>query len=167
MNCATSGSFSFMWLWEHLLHCRSGWGKPKARLLTMMSDISLQMYCLCLQGTKERTYINWHCDEETSCHTREAVFFLSPSSLLVFTNQPGMPVSMQNLLGKPKKNLQWNIRLLSHSRRSPASLEDLAVNKNLGVEHALRTKQELYNLSLPLWGIDQWRRCCGGWKVTV
>lgn len=66
----------------------------------MMSDISLQLYCLCLQGTKERTYSNCHCDEETSHHTREALLSFSPVSRFVFTNQPGMPVSMQELLGK-------------------------------------------------------------------
>lgn len=159
-----------MWLWEHLLHCRYGWGKPKARLLTMMSDISLQLYCLCLQGTKERTYSNCHCDEETSHHTREALLSFSPVSRFVFTNQPGMPVSMQELLGKLWEEPRSGMSGLSHGRSCSASPEDLAGNQNPGVERALRTKQEHYSLSLPLWGgisIDQWRRCCRGRKAMV
>lgn len=82
--------------------------------------------------------------------TREKLcFFLSPSSIFVLTNQPGMPVSMQDLLGKLSEESCSGISGLPHSRSSTSS-EDLAVNQNLHVECALRTKQECYNLSLPL-----------------
>lgn len=81
MNCATSGSFSFMWLWEHLSHCRSGWGEPRARLPIMMSDALLQMCCFVFRG-KEGTCLNCHCDEETRRHEWEAPRSSSPVFLV-------------------------------------------------------------------------------------
>ncbi|KAM7321962.1 hypothetical protein ACRRTK_018803 [Alexandromys fortis] len=60
-----------------------------------------------------------------------------------------MPVSMQDLLGKLSEESCSRVSGLPHSRSSTSS-EDLAVNQNLGVERALRTKQECYDLSLPL-----------------
>lgn len=101
--------------------------------------------------------------------THEKLCFLSrPIFPSWFYKLACMPVSMQNMLGKPWEDPAVEYQAY-HSRRSPTSPEDLAVNQNLGVEHALRTKQERYNLSLPLWGIsvDQWRRCYKGWNVTV
>ena len=129
---------------------------------------------------KEGGYLNCHCDGEPVHHKQEALLSFSPTALFVLSQQ-GMPVSMQYLLGKllseecwpwddyseeeEKTSLQscnsarmvrrhWNTGQCS----SPESLLKSSIKIYINV---LRTKQELYNLDLPLWGIsiDQIKRC--------
>lgn len=132
-----------------------------------------------LPGKKEGAYLNCHCDEETVHHNREALLSLSPTLLFVLS-QPGVPGSMQYVLGKL---LMLAIRLLprgggdfslqgrdsartvrSYWKTWPAVLNPSEeFNQKMCVVHALRTKRELYSLGSPLWGmsIAQIKRCRG------
>lgn len=45
----------------------------------MMSDTTLQTYCLGFRGKKEGAYLTCHCDEEAVHHKQEALLSFSPA----------------------------------------------------------------------------------------
>lgn len=173
MNSATSGSFSFMWLWERLLHYRSGWGKPRGRLPIMMSDTVLQTCCLGCWG-KRRELLLPATVMKKLFTTNKRRCFLSLRTLFVLS------ACLWARATCPANSSQKNVgreliiqrrRLLSAApwqwKTSQMPLEDWASSpESLLKTSNKQTKIDLFEdqagtLGLPLWGIstDQIKRC--------
>lgn len=176
MNSATCGSFSFTWLWERLLHYRSGWGKPRGRLPIMMSDTVLQTYCLGCWG-KRRELLLPATVMKKLFTTNQRLCFLSLQPLFVLSAwhacehaPPARQTPLRRMLVVRELIIQRR-RLLSagpwqwKTRQIP--LEDWASSPESLLKSSNKKKivdlfeDQAGTLGLPLWGIstDQIKSC--------
>lgn len=137
----------------------------------------------CLKEEKEGHY---HCDEETVHHKWEALLSFSPAVLFKSAWHacehaiPGRQIPVSRMLAmiivqkKMKSPLYRAVALEEQSDAIGRLGQQLWImagefSQEVCVVLALRTKQELYNPSLPLWGIstDQIKDASVNWKVYV